>query len=47
MLPSGKKGYVPSKEVEPHKGFFSIAQGEGTAESIDPQTTEAIIAEAE
>lgn len=47
MLPSGKKGYVPSKEVKQHKGFFSIAQGEGTAESIDPQTTEAIIAEAE
>ena len=47
MLPSGKKGYVPSKELEAHKGFFSIAQGEGSAESIDPQTTEAIIAEAE
>ena len=47
MLPSGAKGYVPSKEVKEHKGFFSIAQGEGSAESIDAQTTEKIIAEAE
>ena len=47
MLPSGRKGYVPAKELEPHTGFVSIAQGEGSAESISPETTEAIIAEAQ
>lgn len=47
MLPSGRKGHVPTKELKPHYGFMSIAQGEGDAESIDAQTTEAIIAQAE
>ncbi len=47
ILPSGKTGFVPSKELKPHEGFMSIAQGEGSAESIDYETTEAIIAEAE
>ena len=47
MLPSGRKGYVPAKELKPHTGFISIAQGEGSAESISPETTEAIIAEAQ
>lgn len=47
MLPSGRKGYVPTKELKPHEGFISIAQGEGSADSIDAETTEAIIAEAE
>ena len=47
MLPSGRKGYVPAKELEQHTGFISIAQGEGSAESISPETTEAIIAEAQ
>ena len=47
MLPSGRKGYVPAKELKPHTGFVSIAQGEGSAESISPETTEAIIAEAQ
>lgn len=47
MLPSGRKGYVPTKELKVHEGFTSIAQGEGSAESIDAGTTEAIIAEAE
>ena len=47
MLPSGRKGYVPTKELKPHEGFMSIAQGEGSAESISEETTEAIIAEAE
>ena len=47
MLPSGRKGYVPAKEMKPHEGFRSIAQGEGSAESISPETTEAIIAQAE
>ena len=47
MLPSGRKGYVPAKELEQHTGFISIAQGEGSAESISSETTEAIIAEAQ
>ena len=47
MLPSGRTGYVPTKELKPHKGFISIAQGEGSAESISDETMEAIIAEAE
>ena len=47
MLPSGKTGYVPSKELKVHEGFRSIAMGEGNAESISPEVTEAIIAEAE
>lgn len=47
MLPSGRKGYVPTKELKLQKGFISIAQGEGSAESISSETTEAIIAEAQ
>ena len=47
MLPSGKTGYIPSKELELHKGFMSIAMGEGSSESIPSETTEAIIAQAE
>ena len=47
MLPSGRKGYVPAKELEQHTGFISIAQDEGSAESISSETTEAIIAEAQ
>ena len=47
MLPSGKTGYVPSKELKEHKGFMSIVMGEGNSETISPETTEAIIAEAE
>ena len=47
MLPSGKTGYVLSKELKPHTGFKSIAMGEGSAESISPETTEDIIAQAE
>ena len=47
MLPSGKTGYVPSKELKHHNGFVSIAMGEGSAESISPEVTEAIIAQAE
>lgn len=46
MLPSGKTGYVPSEQLKMHKGFKSIAIGEGSAESISPETTEAIIAQA-
>ena len=47
MLPSGRKGHVPTKELKPHYGFMSIAQGEGDAGSIDAHTTEAIKAQAE
>ncbi len=47
MLPSGKTGYEPSEELKIHHGFRSIAQGDGSAESISPETTEKIIAEAE
>lgn len=46
MLPSGKTGYVPSKQLKIHNGFQSIAIGEGSAESISAETTEAIIAQA-
>ena len=46
MLPSGRKGYVSAKELKSHNGFTSIAMGEGSAESISKETTEAIIAEA-
>ena len=47
MLPSGKTGFVPSKQLKPHKGFRSISMGEGSAESISSETTEDIIAQAE
>ena len=47
MLPSGRTGYVPTTELKQYKGFTSIAQGEGSAESISDETMEAIIAEAE
>ncbi len=47
MLPSGKTGYVPSRELRNHRGFLSIAEGEGSAESIDDRTMEKIIAQAE
>lgn len=46
LLPSGTPGYVPAEQLKVHEGFISIVQGEGSAESIDPETTEAIIAEA-
>lgn len=47
MLPSGKVGFVPTEELMVHKGFRSIAQGEGSAESVSPETTEAVIAYAQ
>ncbi len=46
MLPSGRTGFVPSKELKTHDGFMSIAQGEGSGDSISPEMTEAVIAEA-
>ena len=47
MLPSGKTGYIPTKQLTPHTGFMSIAKGEGNSESISEQQTEAIIAQAQ
>ena len=47
MLPSGKTGYVRTNLLKKHEGFISIAMGEGSAESISQETTEAIIAQAE
>ena len=47
MLPSGKTGFVPSKQLKLHNGFQSISMGEGSAESISKETTDAIIAQAE
>ena len=47
MLPSGKTGFVPSKQLKLHNGFRSISMGEGSAESISKETTEAIITQAE
>ena len=46
LLPSGMNGFVPASQLRPHEGFVSIAQGEGSADSLDTETTEAIIAEA-
>lgn len=46
MLPSGKTGFVPSNQLKVHNGFQSIAIGEGSADSISDETTEAIIAQA-
>lgn len=46
LLPSGMNGFVPASQLKAHDGFVSIAQGEGSTDSIDPETTEAIIAEA-
>lgn len=45
-LPSGRTGFVPSRELTPHQGFVSIAQGEGTAESVPEDVTESIIGQA-
>jgi cell wall-associated NlpC family hydrolase len=47
MLPSGKTGYVRTKLLKKHEGFMSIAMGGGSAESISPEGTEAVIAQAE
>lgn len=46
MLPSGKTGFVPTDDLKAHDGFLSIAQGEGSSESVSAEKTEAIIAEA-
>ena len=46
MLPSGKRGFVPTRELKMHHGFTSIRQGEGSAESISTETSEKIIEQA-
>lgn len=46
-LPSGKTGFVPTDDLRIYEGARSIAQGEGSAASVSPETTEAIIADAE
>ena len=46
ILPSGKKGYVPTKQLKPHKGFRNILKGDGNCESISDIETEAIITQA-
>ncbi len=46
MLPSGKTGFVPSKELKDHDGFISVAQGGKFQGGIPHETTELIIGEA-
>lgn len=46
LLPSGENGYIPSRQLKVHKGFISIAQGEGSADSVDEETTEAMVGQA-
>ncbi len=46
MLPSGRKGFVPSKDVKIHGGFISVAQGESFEGGMASETKEAVIAEA-
>ncbi len=45
MLPSGKTGFVPSKELKAHEGFWSIPQGDKGG--ISWETKKKIIKEAE
>ncbi len=44
MLPSGKTGFVPSKELKSHDGFKSVVQGGGVSEFIDDEMVENVIA---
>ena len=46
MLPSGKTGWVRTKEIRTHSGFRSIAKGEGNGESISDYEMEKIISSA-
>ena len=46
LLPSGKEGWVSSAQVKPHDGFFSIAKGEGDAQTLTDRQMEDIIAKA-
>ena len=46
LLPSGRSGWVESSQLRIHKGFTSIAKGEGNADSISDEVMERIIAQA-
>ena len=46
LLPSGKEGWVISAKVKVHDGFFSIAKGEGNAQTLTDAQMEDIIATA-
>lgn len=46
LLPSGKEGWVISAKVKAHDGFFSIAKGEGDANTLTDKQMEDIIATA-
>ena len=46
-LPSGRKGYVRSGQLAIHKGFRTIAMGEGDSGSLSPEETEGVIRWAE
>ena len=46
ILPGGQEGWVKSEAIKPHKGFRSIAKGEGDAESISDKEMEKIISTA-
>ena len=43
LLPSGKEGWVESKNIKVHDSFLSIAKGEGNADSISDEKMESII----
>ncbi len=46
ILPSGRKGWVPSKSLKNHEGYISIAKGDGNSDSISDAKMEDIITEA-
>ena len=46
ILPGGQEGWVKSEAIKPHKGFRSIAKGEGDAGSISDKEMEKIISTA-
>ena len=43
LLPSGKEGWVESKQIKAHDRFLSIAKGEGNSDSISDEKMESII----
>ena len=49
MLPSGKEGYVPTRNLKVHGGFIRIAQtaaGQGSIHELSSEISENVIAEA-
>ncbi len=46
MLPSGKTGFVPSKELKAHEGFISVAQGGKFEGGMPDRTKDKVIEEA-